>query len=119
MLSTADLDGMRATVALTLTDTATIQRPSRASDGAGGFTTTWGTVASTSCRVVPAGSSPQEMVFAEKVRPKALFRITLPHDADVRVGDRIVMGSVTYEVVGVLAPRTVQIDVVVLAVKVE
>lgn len=118
MLSTADLDAMRSTLNQSLPDTAQVQRVTRTSDGMGGFTETWATVATVACRVSPSGNTPTEQVAAERVQDHVLWTLTLPAETDVTAADLIVVGSRTFEVVGVLAPRSYEIATRVVAVEV-
>jgi hypothetical protein len=106
MLSAADLADMRATVADLLVETATLSRGTPASDGAGGQTVTWATAATVAARLGPVGGSPEEREVAHRVTSPSLRTVTLPAGTDVRLGDRLVISTVTYEVVAVLAPRS-------------
>ncbi len=103
MLSDADLAAMRSTLNSSLPDTAQVQRKSLTSDGAGGFTETWATVATMACRVAPSGQSPQERVIAERLTAMSTWTVTLPAGTDVQPADRVVVGSRTFEVVAALA----------------
>jgi len=103
MLSATELAAMRSTLNDSLPDTAQVRRKSLTSDGAGGYTESWSTVAAVACRVAPSGQSPQERVIAERLTATAIWTVTLPAGTDVRPADRIVVGSRAFEVVGVLA----------------
>lgn len=118
MLSADDLDAMRATVSQSLPDTAQVQRVTRQSDGMGGFTETWATIATVACRVSPSGNMPAEQAIAERVQDRVLWTLTLPAATDVAAADRIVTGARTFEVIGVLAPRSYEIATRVVAVEV-
>ncbi|MGQ9809704.1 MAG: head-tail adaptor protein, partial [Armatimonadota bacterium] len=74
----------------------------RASDGAGGFTETWTPVATAACRLSPLGQTPQEQVIAARLTNISGWVVTLPALTDVRPTDRLVIGSRTFEVVGIL-----------------
>ena len=100
---------MRSTLEASLPDTAQVQRKTLVSDGAGGYTESWSTVATVACRVSPSGRSPEERVIAERLAATSVWTITLPALTDVTVADRIVVGARTFEVVGVLA-RTEEIS---------
>lgn len=100
MLSASDLAAMQATQALALPSTCTISRRSLASDGMGGYTETWATLtASVACRL-SAHSAPTEAIMAERYGGRQTWMLTLPAGTDVTHEDRVVIGSVTYEVVG-------------------
>jgi head-tail adaptor len=79
-------------------DSAAISRKTLTSDGQGGFTATWATASTVDCRIESAGRTPQERLVAERVAPRKVYRVTVPHDADVIPADRLVIGSATYEV---------------------
>ncbi len=103
MLSATDLAAMRSTVDASLPDVAQVQRRTLTSDGAGGYTESWNTVATVACRVAPSGQSPQERVIAERLTATSVWTITLPAETDVRPADRLLVGTRTFEVAGVLA----------------
>ncbi len=105
MLSAVELTAARATQALTMTNTATIQRPTHASDGMGGTRTTWATVGTTACRTTAAGAQDSQLV-AGQLRERASWRVTAPALTDIRTTDRLVIDGRTLEVVGVSAPAT-------------
>ena len=109
MLSTSDLAAMRTTLEVSLPESVGIGRRSQASDGAGGYTDTWSTVASVAGRVSPGGLTPQERAIAERLVGVQTWTITLPALTDVRAADRLIVGSRTLEVVGVLAPRSYEL----------
>ncbi len=92
---------MRSTLNGSLPDTATVQRKTLTSDGAGGYTESWGTVATVACRVSPGGQLTQERVIAESLAATSIWTLTLPALTDVRPLDRILVGSRTFEVAGV------------------
>jgi head-tail adaptor len=117
MLSAADLAAMRATLTESLPDTAQVQRATRASDGMGGFTETWTTVATVPCRLAPSDITPVEQVVAERVTDRVLWTITLPAQTDVTAADRIVVGARVFEVVGVLSPRSHELCTRLVAVE--
>lgn len=106
MLSTADLAALRAEFNQSLPDTAQVQRVTRQSDGAGGSTETWTTIATVACRVSPMGNLPVERAIADRLTGVQFWAVTLPAATDITAADRIVSGGRTFEVVGVLAPRT-------------
>jgi len=99
MLSSAEVASMRATQALAWPDTCTISRATVASDGMGGETSTWSTVATVACRLGASGTRPNEGETSEQLRSMADFVFTLPTGTNVLSGDRIVMGARTFEVI--------------------
>jgi len=118
MLSSADIAAMRATLSASMPDNAQVQRALRTSDGAGGFAETWTTIATVPCRVAPSGLTPTEQVIAERVRSRAVWTLTLPAGTDVTTADRVIVGTRTYEVVGMLTPRSYELATRFVAVEV-
>lgn len=98
LLSTAEIASMRATQALAWPDTCTISRATVASDGMGGQTETWSTVATVACRLGVSGTRPNEGETGDQLRTSADFVFTMEQGTDVRNGDRIGFGSRTFEV---------------------
>ena len=117
MLSEDEIDGMRATMVASLPEVASIERPTRVPDGAGGETLTYGNVATCPARVSPAGAE-EERELAGRLAGRSLWRITLPAEADVRLDDRVVVATRRFEVVGVRA-RSYELCRVVLATLLE
>ncbi len=116
MIDASALEAMQATQALTLTTACTIARRTYTDDGAGGQTETLALIDST-CRIVPSGNMPDYSIFAAQAVEKQLFRITFAAGTDVRKDDKIVIGALDYEVLGVLAPKTIETARVVIAVE--
>jgi head-tail adaptor len=93
---------MRGEVARLLPDTAEIQTRTTTSDGAGGWSEAWSTAATVACRVDPftrrglAGTNIEQAGGREALR--LTYTVTLPHDAPITVGTRIITGGFTYEV---------------------
>jgi head-tail adaptor len=108
MLSASELIAARAEVALTLSETAVIQRPAWVSDGQGGGTTSWQAAGTANCRIAPNGTG-AEREIAAKLQAISPWFVTLPAETDVKVTDRIQIGSRTLEVGAILAPRTLEV----------
>ncbi len=106
MLTASELSAMRSTLDASLPDTATVQRKTLTSDGAGGYTESWSTVATVACRVSPSGHSPEERVIAERLASMSIWMLTLPALTDVWPADRIVVGSRIFEVVAAMVRST-------------
>ena len=83
----------------TMSDTATIRRNTPASDGMGGATDSWATVATVQCRLMTRLSQPSDRAGGGRVETQTDYVIRLPVGTDVRNADRIVVGSRTFEVV--------------------
>lgn len=99
-LSAAELASMRSDLEQLLPDTCTILSPTRASDGQGGFTETWGTVtASEACRL--DWLNDVEIIGGAAVQVYTGFVLTLPYDATLLTTYRVVHGGNTYAVRGV------------------
>ena len=116
MLTTSELTSLRAVQAQTMTETATIQRKTSVSDGAGGFSDTWATVGSAACRVAPGGAGTAQ-ILAGRLNEKSGWRITLPQGTDVSEADRINVGSRSFEVLSVLGAWTMETARVCLCVE--
>ncbi len=84
-----------------LPDTAAITRRTDARDAGGGVTTTWATVATVACRLQPQKRPGIEAILAARTTSVMVSEILFPAGTDVAVRDRIVIGSVTWEVRGV------------------
>lgn len=106
MISAGDLAAMQVVLAGSLPDTCTVKRNTPASDGQGGSTESWSTVATVACRISPGGLSPQEQVMAARITSALVWVITLPQGTDVTAKDRITAGTRTFEVASPLAPRS-------------
>jgi head-tail adaptor len=106
LLSAQDFIDLRATAAETLTETALVKRPTLVSDSAGGYTETAAPTAVTvACRVAPS-RSPAELALAERVSAVQGWMVTVPYATDVRATDRLIVGTRTFEVIGILGAET-------------
>lgn len=94
----------------TLTDTCTIQRRGKTSDGKGGFTITYTTLASgVACYVAPASSfSRGEQVVAGKITSLYDVLVSFAATQDVISTDRIIWNTRTFEVIQP-RPRTAMV----------
>jgi len=92
----SDLDKIRAEQEKLMTETVYIQRLTRVSDGAGGWTETWQTVATTKGRI--ATQSGGETKRGGAVTVNMSLVVTLPHDTDLRQDDRLQIGGKQYEI---------------------
>jgi len=98
---------MQATQALTLATACSIGRRTFTPDGMGGETETVGYTA-TVCRCTASNNAPDYAIYAERANETMLWRITFAAGTNVLETDKIVIGARTYEVLGVLAPGTVE-----------
>ena len=97
---------MRDDAELALPDVCVVQSRTLTSDGQGGKTETWATSVTTTCRVSPSGRLPVEVARADGTKAVADWVVTLPYATTVTATARLVVDGVTYEVVGVRAPRS-------------
>ena len=100
--SATGLAQLQAVIQETFTATATIKRRTQVSDGAGGFTDTYPTVATSACSFTATQITPVERENAIGIQTISFFQFSFPAGTDVRSADRITVGSRTFEVV---APR--------------
>lgn len=95
---------MQATQAAALPSTCTVMRKAQTPDGMGGFTETWGTLASgVACRlaVMPLMGRSNEDVVAQRWAGQQVWQLTLPAGQDVTHDDRVTIDGIAYDVVGV------------------
>jgi head-tail adaptor len=100
ILTSDDLEIARTAQELFLPTACTISRRTLTAVGDGTFTESTATTA-TVCRDVP--TSGRELEIAARLTTKLARTVTLPHDADVRAEDRIVIGTRTLDVLAVLS----------------
>lgn len=104
LLSDAELTAIRADIANMLPGTAYVLSVTRASDGAGWFTETWGTAGTVSCRLDPLRG--HEQVSGGAVSPFHQFVLTLPWTSTLTTENRVTVGGITYSVISVDAAKT-------------
>jgi hypothetical protein len=96
-LSECDLDGMRGTVVGTLDRLATILRESRASDDMGGQTVVFPEIATeVPCRIIR--SDLRYVQTGDRVSTVTDTRLILPRNADVQMGDKLVIDGYEFRV---------------------
>lgn len=99
MLSNRDLETIRKLIGALLPDTCDVQHASTSVNDAGLITEVWTTVASdVPCRVDPVTRTDRTSVYFEREAERVVYQITLPHDANVQRGDRVITGGVTYQI---------------------
>ncbi len=101
MMDDADLAQLRVDVLIMLPDTATIQRATESVDGYGNVSLAWVTVDTASCRIDPFKQRDSEGIVALREANKAWYQLTLEYDANIAMGDRLVIGGDIYELVSV------------------
>ena len=111
MLSTGDLQGMRATLEQSLPGTAVIQTLSLTPDGMGGGTSTWTAAGTVDCRLTRLSSvRGDEAEHGDRIAPEADWMLTLPAETQITTEDRVVVGGVTFTVSAMHAPRSWEIS---------
>ena len=104
VLSSAQIALMRTAASAVYPDTGTITRASRVTDGEGGMIATYATVTTASCWLDPTGKAAEILqVYAERIGERQATTINFPAGTDVQEGDRVTIGGVTWEVLGILS----------------
>jgi len=99
LLSANDLATIRG-VLERVTDTACTVKPRTiTATSQAGHTPTWGAGTTTVCRINP-GSTASKSEQGGRMVTKMRWTIALPYDTSVSAGDRIVVGSQTFTVIG-------------------
>jgi hypothetical protein len=117
MIDAAQLDAMRTVQNLTLVERGDVQRFTEASDGMGGSEQVWHTVGTHPCRVAPALRQPEVALVAGRGSENMGWRVTWPAETDILIGDRIRVAMRGFEVLGVLAPKTLETACVTICVE--
>ena len=105
MINANDLQSMQTTATSSLDLPCQIQRAAKASDGYGGFSETWATIATVNCNMAqPTAALMQQ--YAQKLGNQKLFMVRLPANQDVKRDDQLIIASDTLRVQAVLTPRT-------------
>jgi hypothetical protein len=100
MMTSGELDAMRAHAAALLPGTCDVLRPAHTFDDQGGWSTAWGTAGTAiPCRVDPLTRLSRQETVAGREALIAWYTLYLPHDADIRSGDRVTHEGGVYEVV--------------------
>ncbi len=94
-----EIERMRSDLEQLLPDTCSILGVTRLADGQGGFTESWGTVASNiACRLDNINS--REQLVADAIQPFSRWWLTLPYGTNISTANRIVIGSEQYSIIG-------------------
>ncbi len=98
LLDDADLALFRAVAEQALPDIATIERRTETSDGGGGTTTSWATLAvDVPCRLSPVAGGEIGLI-GSRISDEATSVVTMAADRDVVESDRLVIAGATYDV---------------------
>lgn len=108
-ITAAELVCLREGITASWPDTVHITRATRTSDNAGGFTTSWATVATVAGKVQPDLTQPAEPVAGDRQSSVQRWWVRLPHGTDVTTRDRLVVGTRTFEVVGVIGGHSLEL----------
>lgn len=98
MLSAAQLSAMRTQHEATFDQSCAIRRNTPVTDGMGGWTPSWATVATVNCHVREEQKS-TETVVGDSVRGLTYFTLWVPHGTDIRPKDQVIIGGYDYEIV--------------------
>jgi hypothetical protein len=100
MLSTSQLATMRSNVTQLLPDSCTIQAKTVTTDNAGGWTETWDALPDgiVPCRLDPLNTRRALETFGDREAQVALYQLTVPYDAPIALGRRVVINTHTYEI---------------------
>ena len=100
-----EIESIRAEIERALPDTCDILALTRTSDGAGGWTETWGTaVAHVPCRLDPLRGAESE--GGGGLRSYQGYMLTLPYSTAVTAANRVQVGTVVYAVTGLAGGRS-------------
>ena len=118
MISPSDLAIMQQAMAPLRTTPCTLLRNTPTSDGMGGQTDNWQTLAMVQGRVTPVIETGREVIDEQRLEVLNRWLIYFPAGQDVTERDRIVANGATYEVTSVNTPRTISIETIVEAMRV-
>lgn len=100
MLSDWEIADSRSEIGSTFTSTATVLRKASVADTSGGFADTYPPVATYPCTFAPYQIRPLERESAERIQSISYWQFAFPFDAVVRLTDRLLVGTRTFEVSG-------------------
>lgn len=90
---------MRASAETALPGTAVVQSQAFASDGGGGGSQTWSASGTLACRIAPLQGDERET--GDRIAAYADYVVTLPFDASVDTGSRLLIDGETYNVAAI------------------
>lgn len=91
---------MLAAIAAELSDSCTIERPTRTLDGIGGYTSAWSVRAdNVPCRI-ELDIRAREYVDADRIGGRAVYTLHILPSQHIELSDRVILNSEIYEVVG-------------------
>lgn len=107
LLDACALTGLQQAVTGLMTDTATVTRPTPTRDASGGLSDTYGAVGTTPIQLYRPASRENALLAGEVGDAQVQMMGKVPVGTDVRLRDRLTVGSVVYEVVLVLLDPTI------------
>lgn len=104
---TAETTRLRTVETDTLTDTCIISRLSLSSNSMGGGTESWSNIATgVACSIVR--DTGLEKTAGEKLEAETMFLLHITYSTDIKAADRVVCQGVTYNVLAVLSPLSIE-----------
>ena len=100
LLTADEIANMRAEVGnVALPDVCNILTLTQTADGQGGFTDTWGTTTiGVACRLNKI--TVRELVSGAALQPFSRWILTLPYDTAITEQNRVEVGTISYNVIG-------------------
>jgi len=118
LLDTVDIEILRTAQESTLPDSCAVKRRTSTANTTGGFVETWpATTYTYACRISVNGI-PDSFLQMAAERRRTPYILTLAHDADVQISDRLVIGGKTLGVIGFASVGTWQSALRVVAFEV-
>lgn len=101
LLTSDDLSELEGVVTSSSPDEMVITRPTTTKTSQGTFTKTYTTVATVMGRLQPVDhkTTEQERIIAAKFQGKAMYRLQLPYNTDIRIEDRVLTRGKTIDIV--------------------
>lgn len=118
MISAAELAAMQATVGSALDQTITVQRATRTSDGAGGFTVTYAPVAVVTGNLAqPTAGQLQNYDYL--IGSLSAWQVRVPQFTNVQETDKLLVGGLTLLVQVLLRPHSYETAWMLLATEIQ
>lgn len=95
-----ELTDARAEFAAVFTSKATVLRKSSVADSSGGFVDAYTPAATYPCAFTPYQIRPREVESSERIQSLSYWQFAFPFDADIRLTDRLRVGTRVFEVAG-------------------
>jgi len=104
MLPDPQLARLRAWHTSLLTNRCQIDRRNITQNSSGGMVETWQPMAlDVPCRLMPERDRRHLETLGDRQTTQTYYRLTLPYDVDLNAYDRVIINSVTYQVISVWA----------------